>query len=143
MPEVTEAGISIRCLLNSALRLGGLVKIDTGLLSGVPYTPGGENSISGLSSGGTSPTQTTSTSGDNNPLRNTILNSAATSPQGVYKILLLTHSGDTRENPWYSDMVCIAFDETTGKILSIPNDATFRGFQDENSAAQGSARPGQ
>jgi hypothetical protein len=40
-------------------------------------------------------------------------------------------------------MVCIAFDETTGKILSIPNDATFRGFQDENSAAQGSARPGQ
>jgi hypothetical protein len=108
MPEVTPQGVQARCLLNPNLVNGGLVKIDIEKLSGVNFTPGT----------GTPITEQTRPGGTANPpaLRGGSISSAFTSPTGTYKILLLEHSGDTREVPWYSDMVCVALDES-GKVI--------------------------
>jgi hypothetical protein len=34
------------------------------------------------------------------------------SSNGLYYIMVANHSGDTRGNPWYTDMVCLAVDAT-------------------------------
>jgi hypothetical protein len=96
IPKVTPDGIEAECLLNPKLRLGTLVQIDTGLLTDVPFIPGDPKPFSG-----TDP-QTGTSMGDWS------FEAPALSPTGVYKILTLGHNGDTRGNPWYSHIVCVA-----------------------------------
>jgi hypothetical protein len=57
------------------------------------------------------------------------LNAAFTSPIGEYKVLLLEHNGDTRSNPWYSDMVCIAINKD-GTVMKTgdPSEAWMRSW---------------
>jgi hypothetical protein len=95
-PKVTPSGIEAQCLLNPKLRIAGQVEIDTTLLTGVAYQPGVENPFS---SAGTQKFDATGKFG---------WQGASTSPTGKYKILLMTHHGDTRGNPWYTDIVCTA-----------------------------------
>jgi hypothetical protein len=38
---------------------------------------------------------------------------------GVYYVLVIEHSGDTRGIPWYSTLVCINMDITTNPINSV------------------------
>jgi hypothetical protein len=130
MPEVTPQGIQARCLLNPNLKLGGLVKIETGVLSGVPFLPG--------SSTGQPLSQEQAPGGTRFPIATwgAQLSSAFTSPIGTYKILLLEHHGDIRGNPWYSDMVCAALDSSGNIIKSVDlpysrSIATSPGFQDQ------------
>jgi hypothetical protein len=113
MPEVTPQGIQARCLLNPNLKLGGLVKIDTGTLSGVPFQPG--------SSTGQPLNEQQAPGGTQFPVATwgAQLSSAFTSPTGTYKILLLEHHGDIRGNDWYSDMVCAALDQSGNIIQSV------------------------
>lgn len=118
MPEVTPQGIQVQCLLNPDLRLGGLVKIDSELLSGVAHVPGSK-----VTSGGTdalTPDQqfakfselSVATWGQQTAFP------AFTSPTGTYKILLMEHSGETRANPWYTTIVCVAVDGAGSFIVS-------------------------
>ena len=112
MPEVTPQGIQARCLLNPNLRLGGLVRIDTDLLSGVPFIPGTQTQLPNAGPTSTGDTRVSPATGKME------FSSAFTSPTGTYKILLLEHAGETRGNPWYSELVCIALDLSGG---AIPN----------------------
>ena len=114
IPEVTPGGIQMRCLLNPNLILGGLVKVKTELLSGVPYLPGGTAGTQPLTPDDYQKAGQLSVASWGQQLAFP----AFTSPTGTYKILLLEHNGDTRGNPWYSEMVCVALNESGNAIFS-------------------------
>jgi hypothetical protein len=124
LPEVTQQGIQIRCLLNPKLQLGGLVQIDSQFLSGVPYLPGtqAETDAQGNVIGPGKPV--------GGPIFSTALFNqefikAYTSPTGRYAIIMMNYSGDTRGQPWYCDLVCLAVD-SNGVVIDTPGSALQR-----------------
>lgn len=103
MPELTQAGVQVRCLLNPAIGMGTRIKLDDKVLtSGSPGGPA-----------------------INLPAFNLQFQSEQAnllpgiSASGVYKVLVTVHSGDTRGNPWYSDIICISIDETAVPPLAL------------------------
>lgn len=85
-PEQTNDGIKARCLLNPLLKIGGKVQID-------------EKDVAEAKLPDTEKDSTA-----NKP--------ADISSDGVYRVLTIEHSGDTRGNDWYSDIVCLDVDAT-------------------------------
>jgi hypothetical protein len=82
MPEQTDNGIRVLSLLNPKLLPGVLVKIDNKSI-----IPGAIN------------------------LQYTAINNfASISNDGIYKIIVSEHKGDTRGNPWYTELTCLAAD---------------------------------
>lgn len=83
-PEQTQEGITVRSLLLPNLRIGGRIKLDN-------------KSVKRMQS----------------PLK---MAAGQTAPRldddGVYRILKVEFSGDTRGNDWYADMLCIGIDDT-------------------------------
>jgi hypothetical protein len=126
-PEVTPQGIQIKCLLNPRLKLGGLVQIDTNILSGVAYTPGTATKtvngqvVPGDPTGGMVEQENLQMANWGGQLE-----TAYTSPKGRYKILLMTISGDTRGNQWYCDLICVALDSQNRAILGTNQSNAFR-----------------
>jgi hypothetical protein len=101
IPEATPEGIQIRCLLNPRLQIGGLVKLDNSLISGVAFIPGGgEVNESTFYSG---------QYGDANYGKKVEV-PVPTSPIGTYKIYMIEYTGDTRGQPWYCDLICLGLD---------------------------------
>lgn len=83
-PEQTQDGISVRCLLNPRLRVGGRIKINN------------------------SSVKTMQT-----PLKMAAGQQAARlDADGFYRIIKVEFRGDTRGTDWYADMVCIGIDDT-------------------------------
>lgn len=122
IPKVTPQGIECQCLLNPRLRIGGLIKIDTKRLSGIPYVPGSDNPYN--TPGGVQ----TVVTGPGGPASGAApqfkFGAAGVSPSGTYKIFLLDHLGDTHGQPWYSSMVCMATD-ASGKVMMQLSGSAF------------------
>ncbi len=90
LPEQTIEGIKVRSLLNSKFVIGGRVKIDNKSIQ--------QYKIS---------------------LAYTAINFVPKiSDDGFYRILVAQHTGDTRGNDWYSDLICIALDDTVPMALA-------------------------
>jgi hypothetical protein len=127
LPEVTIQGIQARCLLNPKLVLGGLVKIDTNILSGVQYVPGtaAKTDAQGNVIGPGDPTGGFLQQG---AIPNQQFETAWTAPTGLYKILFINYVGDTRGEPWYCELTCIAVDSngTVDPKLINPRSAVGR-----------------
>lgn len=85
-PEQTNDGISVRSLLNPLMKIGGQVKIDEDdvATAQLPNTERGATA--------------------NKP--------ASIASDGIYRILTIENSGDTRGNDWYTDIVCLAVDDS-------------------------------
>jgi hypothetical protein len=82
-PEQTEDGIQVKCLLNPQIKVGSQVRINNADI---------QQAELGLS---LSSTQS-----------NAFLPSIAA--DGLYRTLVVEHSGDTRGQEWYTDLICIA-----------------------------------
>lgn len=99
LPEQTEGGISVKCLLNPRLKIGGLVQIDNAsiqgaLLGGVLLnTPGRLENLPGLL--------------------------PKITDDGFYRLYVVEFRGDTRGQEWYSDMTCLAVDRSTAADKSV------------------------
>ena len=125
IPEVTQQGVQVTCLLNPRLRLGGLVHIDAQWLSGVPYIPGtaaqrdGQGNVTG---GGTDASGQIIVSP---ALPGQQFVTAFTAPQGNYAIIMMNYHGDTRGQPWYCELVCIAID-SNGVVMGSVGSALNR-----------------
>ena len=125
LPELTPQGVQVKCLLNPNIRPGSIIELSSDVISGVPFTPGSAvKTNSGGSTQGTQGTQggadfPTPTGGLVKPTATwgQQLETAFTSPVGRYKVILLEFSGDTRGNPWYCDMVCVALDANDAPIF--------------------------
>jgi len=122
LPQVTPQGIQAQCLLNPNIKVGSKVKIETAILSGVPFTPGTQvtvdknNQIQGSPAGGIKREWGTS------------LETAWTSPTGTYKVVFLEHQGDTRGDAWYCNMTCVALDDKGVVMVGAnPSSALKRG----------------
>jgi len=84
VPEATDAGIAVRCLLNPKLQVGTLLKIDN---KSINQTQINQQFFPGFK--------------DINFV-------ASLSHDGTYRTLVVEHIGDTRDNQWYSTLTCLA-----------------------------------
>jgi len=91
LPEQTDNGIYIKALLNPLFKVGTRVKIDNKSIE--------EMTIN---------------------IQYTAINLPAhLQADGFYRILVVEHQGDTRGDPWYSNLVCLSIDPTTPASRSV------------------------
>ncbi len=83
-PEQTNDGIKARCLLNPMLKIGVRVKINEEDVAQAKLPDSDKDSAA------------------NKP--------ADISKDGIYRLLVVEHNGDTRGNDWYSDLICLDVD---------------------------------
>ena len=85
-PEQTNDGIKAKCLLNPLLKIGGKVQINEKDVAEAKLP------------------DTDKKADANKP--------ASIADDGTYRVLTIEHSGDTRGNDWYSEIVCLDVDAT-------------------------------
>lgn len=90
IPEQTVGGINVRALLNARFRYNGRVQINQADIN-----------RAAVSLAATAPT----------------LYLPRIVDDGFYRIVVANHVGDTRGNDWYSDLICVALDDTTPPAL--------------------------
>lgn len=94
VPELTEQGVQVRCLINPKLRVGGLIRIDNARVNRIIQAnendPRVFNSVAGIQ------------------------HQASLSADGLYRVYVIEHTGDNRGNEWYSDLTCLAVNN--GKV---------------------------
>jgi len=109
LPEQTEQGIKARCLLNPKLRIGGLFQIDNASIN-----------------------QTTQADlrASRFPERNLPAGQvpfdkyagvqlfADVTADGFYRLYVVEFIGDTRGQDWYADLIGLAVDKSSGKVLA-------------------------
>lgn len=98
VPEQTQAGINIRVLLNPSLKVGQLIRLDS--------------QINQFRFGLDLPSQVSNAT---IALQNKLAPSSG-DQQGLYYVMVANHTGDTREQNWYTDLTCLAVDATLTNI---------------------------
>lgn len=97
-PEQTQDGIRVRCLINPKIIVGGLVKIDN-----------------------TSINQTLQKNPNAAPLAYNqyvgLQQFASVTADGIYRVYVAEHKGDTRGHDWYTDLTCLTVNPVTQKVL--------------------------
>jgi len=94
MPQLTSEGLIVKCLLNPKLKRMGRIQIDLTNLQTENYDIG----YSGQ--------------GVDQPHKDRKL---ATNAQGIFVIQAVEHSGDTRGDEWYTNLVCTALGSVVPK----------------------------
>ncbi len=94
LPEQTQNGISLRVLLNPNIKIGQTVKLDNESIQRFRYSLAINQQAQNLF------TQQVNKINDD----------------GLYYVMIANHSGDTRGNDWYTDLICLAVD------ASVPTD---------------------
>lgn len=98
MPERSENGISLRCLINPNIKVGGRIQLDNSTIQGYNF--------------------------DQRYVTLSNVNAdvfSKTDDKGFYKVLVINHVGTTRANDYYSDIICVALD------VSVPIGLAARG----------------
>ena len=88
LPEQTQNGIHVRVLLNPNIKIGQAIKLDNKSIQGYRFGLG-----LGQQAGNMMSEQSIKTNAD-----------------GLYYVMIADHSGDTRGEVWYSDLLCLAID---------------------------------
>lgn len=92
-PQQTNEGINAKCLLNPRIPVGGRIQIDNKSVEQFKINLGVINSPANIP--------------------------APTTVDGVYFVLVVEHSGDTRGVDWYTNLTCLNIDVTTNPINSV------------------------
>jgi hypothetical protein len=108
VPEQTQNGISMRILINPAIKIGQRIKLDStvnALRLGLDVQSQANNAF--------------------------LLQSVKTNADGLYYVMVADHYGDTRANQWYTDLTCLAVDATvplsaTSQAAILPSAASIR-----------------
>ncbi len=95
-PELNDKGIKVWCLLNPALKPGGRIKLDNNDIKEEMRTI--FEQAAGAKKPGVHKDKKKRT-----PARQ--------DPDGIYKILVVSHSGDTRGKKWESELLCKALEK--------------------------------
>lgn len=99
LPQQTEGGILVKCLLNPNIKIGCLVQIDNAsiqkdLLGGqLLNAPGRLEDLQGFR--------------------------PKTTADGFYRVYVSEFEGDTRGQPWYTDITCLAVDKSASVDQSV------------------------
>jgi len=95
VPEATQDGIELRVLLNPFIRIGTRVQLDQAEIN------------------------TTTVRAQGFPAYSDVSFFASTATDGIYRVLVAEHSGDTRGQEWYTKLVCLAVDSSAAPALSV------------------------
>jgi hypothetical protein len=95
MPAMSTGGVYARILINPAVKMNSLVRIDQSLIQGMqlPLGPNGQLA----------------------PTPIDVPNIAA---DGVYRVFRVDADGDTRGNPWYMDLGCLVPGQQTSSSIA-------------------------
>ncbi|WP_072378840.1 hypothetical protein [Novosphingobium sp. NDB2Meth1] len=93
-PEQTQDGIRVRCLLNPNLTLGDTIKLDNASVQAATFTTAYQQQV-----------------------QNT--NLPRPDADGLYRMYVIEHFGNTRGADWYSDIICLSLDPTTRGLSGI------------------------
>jgi hypothetical protein len=104
VPEQTQQGIKVRCLINPKIRIAGLVQIDNASINQISQA---ELSARGF------PGQLPFDRWAGTPQ----LYADVTS-DGFYRVHVIEYTGDTRGQEWYADIICLAVDKSSNKVLA-------------------------
>lgn len=96
VPSATEDGITATCLLNPSIRIGGRVQINNADIN----------------------TRTVQQQGGF-PNYSSISLPATVTDDGIYRVLVAEHRGDSRGDEWYTDVVCLAIDASASPGSSV------------------------
>lgn len=91
VPEATDSGIAVRCLLNPKIQVGTVLHIDN---TSINQTQIVEQFFPGY---------------------NEVNFVAETTDYGYYRVPVSEYEGDTRDTAWYSRLTCLAIDMTAAK----------------------------
>lgn len=109
IPEQTEQGVKVRCLLNPKLKIGGLVQVDNASIN--------QMSQADLRASGF-------------PVRNLPVGQvpfdkyagvqmlADVTADGFYRLYVVEYIGDTRGQDWYAELTGLAVDKSSGKVIA-------------------------
>lgn len=116
MPQQTmDGGVNVRCLINPNIKINGLVQIDQ---ASIYRTALGNNEVA------SAPGRVTEQNVNGNLTaagNGTLQNPASIAADGVYIVKAIDYTGETRGQPWYMDMMCLArgaADLQTGSSLN-------------------------
>jgi hypothetical protein len=95
LPEQTQNGIRVRCLLNPSIKIGSLINLNNKSIQQYRF---------GLSL--------------NDAAQNSLLNQTIhLNRDGLYKVLWIDYIGNTRGQEWYSEITCIAADAAYSQAI--------------------------
>lgn len=101
IPELTDEGVKVVCLLNPKLVVGGLIQINNKSLNKIlQRNPDDPNDIQVFNKYAG------------------IQANAYENADGIYKILVIEYDGDTRGNPWYSNITALAIN-AVGQLVPL------------------------
>jgi hypothetical protein len=113
-PEQTIDGVMAKCLINPKIQIGGLVRIDNKAVNQTVNPNRGEKFIL--------PHDQWASAG---------LLYANVTADGLYRVYVIEYEGDTRGQPWYSNLTLLAINESTGKTqnsqLGVTNGSQRKG----------------
>lgn len=92
-PQQTNEGVNVKCLLNPNIKIATRIKIDNASIQRFKINLQVPNSAANIP--------------------------APLTADGVYYVLVVEHSGDTRGVEWYSSLICLNIDVTTNPINSV------------------------
>ena len=87
-PEINDKGIAVKCLLNPQLRVNGAIKLNN---NGIKAKRQKAQALGKKQEDQKEPVRL--------------------DPDGIYKVLKITHKGDTRGQDWVSEIECIGLDQ--------------------------------
>lgn len=90
LPEQTQNGITVKMLLNPGVKVGRRLQIDNASIQRMRY---------GLSI-------------TDQPANLMAQSTVKLDNDGFYRSIVVNHSGDSRGNEWYTDVICLAIDAT-------------------------------
>jgi hypothetical protein len=97
-PEINDKGIAVKCLLNPLLKVNCPIWLDN-------------NGIKALRKTAEKPLASARERAEtNNPFGRESQALARLDPDGIYKVIKLTHKGDTHGGEWVSESECIGID---------------------------------
>jgi len=111
VPEQTDEGIKLRVLLNTNARVRTLIQLDNTLINQIGSADPNALAMLYYNKRGT----------------DALMPVAPTNQDGIYCVMLAEHSGDTRGNEWYTDLLCLAVNKTAGPTPAIPSKGPVQG----------------
>lgn len=97
-PEINDKGIAVKCLLNPTLRVNGAIQLDN-------------NGIKAKRQQASALATKRENQETNAPVGRETQQLVRLDPDGIYKVLKLTHKGDNRGQEWVSEIECIGLDQ--------------------------------
>lgn len=88
VPEATEDGIRVKCLLNPMIKVGGRIQINNADINSTTVKEQGFPQYTSLNF------------------------FASVTNDGFYRVLVCSYEGDTRGQPWWADLTCLAVDSS-------------------------------